>query len=90
MEVIPRLGVSRPSLARVAEKRKLSNRLSNVQVRELVATFETRTTRMELVKRYTIGRTGVGCYDSGVNGTLKQIRVTGSWCGNCSAVALTI
>lgn len=40
-------------------KRKLSNRLTDDQVRELVAAFEAGTTRMELAKRYGIGRTSV-------------------------------
>jgi DNA invertase Pin-like site-specific DNA recombinase len=40
-------------------KRKLSNRLTTDQVRELVAAFEAGITRMELAKRYCIGRTSV-------------------------------
>jgi hypothetical protein len=40
-------------------KRKLSNRLTNDQVRELVAAFESGTTRMELAEQYCIGRTSV-------------------------------
>lgn len=40
-------------------KRKLSHRLTNDQVRELVAAFEAGTTRMELAKQYGIGRTSV-------------------------------
>lgn len=40
-------------------KRKLSNRLTDDQVRELVASFEAGTTRMELAKQYGIGRTSV-------------------------------
>jgi DNA invertase Pin-like site-specific DNA recombinase len=40
-------------------KRKLSNRLTNDQVRELVTAFEAGTTRMELAKQYGIGRTSV-------------------------------
>jgi len=40
-------------------KRKLSNRLTDDQVRELVAAFEAGTTRMELARRYGIGRTSV-------------------------------
>jgi DNA invertase Pin-like site-specific DNA recombinase len=40
-------------------KRKLANRLTNDQVRELVAAFEAGTTRMELAKQYRIGRTSV-------------------------------
>jgi DNA invertase Pin-like site-specific DNA recombinase len=40
-------------------KRKLSHRLTNDQVRQLVALFEAGTTRMELAKRYGIGRTSV-------------------------------
>lgn len=40
-------------------KRKLSNRLTDEQVRELVAAFEAATTRLELAKRYSIGRTSV-------------------------------
>ncbi|MGH4016617.1 MAG: hypothetical protein ACRDSL_22330 [Pseudonocardiaceae bacterium] len=40
-------------------KRKLSNRLTDDQVRELVTAFEAGTTRVELAKRYGIGRTSV-------------------------------
>jgi DNA invertase Pin-like site-specific DNA recombinase len=40
-------------------KRKLSTRLTNDQVRELVAAFEAGTTRIELAKQYCIGRTSV-------------------------------
>lgn len=40
-------------------RRKLSNRLTDEQVRELVAAFESGTTRIELAKRYGIGRTSV-------------------------------
>lgn len=40
-------------------QRRLSNRLSDEQVRELVAAFEAGTTRMELAKRYKIGRSSV-------------------------------
>jgi DNA invertase Pin-like site-specific DNA recombinase len=41
------------------QKRKLSNRLTNNQVQELVAAFEAGATRMELAKQYCIGRTSV-------------------------------
>jgi hypothetical protein len=40
-------------------RRKLSNRLTDDQVREMVVAFEAGTTRMELAKRYGIGRTSV-------------------------------
>jgi hypothetical protein len=41
-------------------RRKLSNRLTDDQVRELVATFEAgEVTRLELAERYGIGRTSV-------------------------------
>lgn len=40
-------------------KRKLSNRLTDDEVRELVAAFEAGTIRMELAKQYRIGRTSV-------------------------------
>jgi predicted DNA binding protein len=40
-------------------RRKLSNRLTDDQVRELVAAFEAGTTRLELAERYGIGRTSV-------------------------------
>lgn len=40
-------------------QRRLSNRLTDDQVRELVAAFEAGTTRLELAKRYSIGRTSV-------------------------------
>jgi hypothetical protein len=40
-------------------QRRLSNRLSDAQQRELVAAFEAGTTRMELAKRYKIGRSSV-------------------------------
>jgi hypothetical protein len=41
-------------------QRKLSNRLTDDQVRELVATFEAgQATRVELAERYGIGRTSV-------------------------------
>ena len=40
-------------------KRKLSNRLTNDQIRHLVAAFEAGATRMELAKRYRIGRTSL-------------------------------
>jgi len=39
--------------------RKLSSRLTEEQVQELVAAFEAGTTRMELAKRYGISRTSV-------------------------------
>jgi response regulator of citrate/malate metabolism len=40
-------------------RRKLSNRLTDDQVRELVAAFEAGTTRMALAERYGISRTSV-------------------------------
>jgi predicted DNA binding protein len=40
-------------------RRKLSNRLTDEQMRELVAAFEAGTTRMELAERYGIGRSSV-------------------------------
>ena len=38
---------------------RLTNRLNDEQVRELVAAFKAGTTRMELAERYGIGRTSV-------------------------------
>jgi len=40
-------------------RRKLSNRLTDEQMRELVVAFEAGTTRMALAERYGIGRTSV-------------------------------
>jgi len=40
-------------------KRKLSHRVTSDQVRELVTAFEAGATRIELAKRYGIGRTSV-------------------------------
>ena len=40
-------------------QRRLSNRLNDEQVRELVAAFEAGATRMERAERYGIGRTSV-------------------------------
>ena len=40
-------------------QRKLSNRLTDDQMQELVAAFEAGTTRLELAERYSIGRTSV-------------------------------
>jgi len=40
-------------------RRKLPNRLTDDQVRELVAAFDAGTTHRELAERYGIGRTSV-------------------------------
>jgi DNA invertase Pin-like site-specific DNA recombinase len=40
-------------------KRKLFNRITDEQIRELVAAFKAGTARMELAKQYCIGRTSV-------------------------------
>ncbi len=40
-------------------RRRLSNRLTDEQVDELVTAFEAGATRMELAERYGIGRTSV-------------------------------
>jgi DNA invertase Pin-like site-specific DNA recombinase len=40
-------------------RRRLGSRLSDEQIRELVAAFEAGTTRLELAERYGIGRTSV-------------------------------
>ncbi len=40
-------------------RRRLTSRLADEQVRELVAAFEASATRMELDERYGIGRTSV-------------------------------
>lgn len=50
---------SRSSFANGGGRRQLIHRLTDDQVRELVAAFEAGTTRMELAKRYGIGRTSV-------------------------------
>jgi predicted DNA binding protein len=47
------------TIVRERGTRRLSNRLTDEQVRELVAAFESGSTRMELAERYGIGRTSV-------------------------------
>lgn len=39
--------------------RRLTNRLTDEQVQDLIAAFEAGATRIELAKRYGIGRTSV-------------------------------